>query len=428
MRSFAWTLAVVVGACSAPERGRVLLIGLDGATLDLAAPLMAEGRLPHLAELAAEGAMGPLESQRPLLSPRIWTSIATGKTPDRHGIANWVYEGDDGQVHLYESAQRRAAALWNIASEAGQSVVTVNWLITYPPEVVRGVVVTDHALPEEARRRREFSDDWANLAFGRGLDDAGTEAAPVVFPNAWHERLWPLLTSVTPLTHPNPFDSHQGLNGVALQLELSHFYWNDQRATATALALEEALHPDLLMVLLQGTDRVSHSLWGTLRPETAPQLSEEKRRIGARALRDYYAIADSLVGELMARYGPRDLVVVVSDHGFEHVPGRGTTPWGGVHESDDALHGIFVARGPGVPRRHEVQDLSVLDVTPTILTWLGLPVARDMGGRAAAFLAREPSFTESYDGIAIQRIESRASYAEPEILRQLEALGYLEAK
>ncbi|MDP6243751.1 MAG: alkaline phosphatase family protein, partial [Myxococcota bacterium] len=66
--------------------GRVLVIGIDGASLRVIQPLMQQGRLPHLESIAQKGVSGPLKSHHPLLSPRVWTSVATGKEPDKHGI------------------------------------------------------------------------------------------------------------------------------------------------------------------------------------------------------------------------------------------------------------------------------------------------------------------------------------------------------
>ncbi len=426
MRLLVGSLVFMLGACAPPEGGRVLVVGLDGASMDLVRPMMDEGRLPNLARLAHEGVSGRLRSERPLLSPRVWTSIATGKTPSNHGVGGWVWRDPNGQIHLFEGLHRRGPALWNIASDAGLKVVTVNWLMTYPPEVINGVMVTDHALPKESDTRRRFGNRFANKVFKRGLDDEGTTSAPFILPTSWAKRLWPILFSIEPLTHPNPFDTSEELKGVALRFELSHFYWNDQRATRAALKLEEELRPDVLLVLLQGIDRVSHSLWGTLHPETAPGLTEPQRLAGAKSLRHYYEISDALVGRLAERFGSRNLVMVVSDHGFEYIPGKGTHPWGGSHESEKALHGILFARGQGLPKGHTVEGVSVNDVTPTILAWLGLPVARDMDGQPAAFLEREVQYTDSYDGLRIERVGGGRSDVEAEILRQLEGLGYID--
>ncbi len=78
-------------------------------------------------------------------------------------------------------------------------------------------------------------------------------------------------------------------------------------------------------------------------------------------------------------------------------------------------------------REYEPGRVTVYDVTPTILTWLGLPLARDMDGRSAPFLdlpAREPVAT--YDTTPIERIGAQDSAAEGAILERLRALGYIE--
>ena len=51
---------------------------------------------------------------------------------------------------------------------------------------------------------------------------------------------------------------------------------------------------------------------------------------------------------------------------------------------DDGGHGpegYFVMAGPGVPPRGEIRELSLLDVAPTVLYLMGLPVPEDMEGR-----------------------------------------------
>ena len=73
------------------------------------------------------------------------------------------------------------------------------------------------------------------------------------------------------------------------------------------------------------------------------------------------------------------------------------------------------------------EPVSVNDVTPTILAWLGLPVAADMDGKVTSFLrggAAEEIAT--YDTTPIERVSTVPSGAEQAILEQLRALGYLE--
>ena len=113
-------------ACRGQKPGRVFVLGLDGAdpeTIDL---LMSEGALPNFAKLRREGAYAPLASRRPLLSPVIWTTIATGKTPDRHRIGHFVaVNPTTGEQLPVTSQMRRAQALWNILSARERSVDVV---------------------------------------------------------------------------------------------------------------------------------------------------------------------------------------------------------------------------------------------------------------------------------------------------------------
>jgi predicted AlkP superfamily phosphohydrolase/phosphomutase len=69
---------------------RVIFVGVDGADWDIIENLMAQDLLPNFAELVENGATGPLRSVKPLLSPLVWTTIATGKFPEDHGILNFT--------------------------------------------------------------------------------------------------------------------------------------------------------------------------------------------------------------------------------------------------------------------------------------------------------------------------------------------------
>jgi hypothetical protein len=426
-------LALLLAACSAKEpapRGRVIVIGVDGASHDLLEPMMREGRLPTFARLAREGAYGLMATEDKPLSPRIWTSIATGKLPVHHGIRHFVQRGADGALRLLESKDRAGAALWNIASAAGLEVAIVNWLMTHPPERVRGAIVSDYALPGVRAARIELGRASARGSFREELADPEGPRAPAIHPPEMAGDLLPLLSSVEPLTLPDPFEGNAGLLGVVFYEQASEYYWNDQRAARIALALEQRLRPDLTCVLLTGVDRVSHSLWGTLSPETAPGLSEPQRRAGEAALRRYYEIADSLVAKLVEPFGPRDLVLVMSDHGFEPLPGGkgGVVPWGGRHATPAASLGVLFARGPGVEPGSRIENARMQDVTPTLLAWLGLEVARDMDGRPLAFAQEPVRWRETWDDLAIERAGAGDPDAEAEVLRQLEALGYLESE
>ena len=136
--AFGWCCAV-----ARPER-RVLLIGVDGADPAILERLMGEGRLPTFARLRAHGAMGRLRSREPLLSPILWTTIATGRKGQDHGILDFVETSADGKPVPITSSSRRVPALWNILDQAGKSAGVIGWYASYPAEHVRGFLVSDH--------------------------------------------------------------------------------------------------------------------------------------------------------------------------------------------------------------------------------------------------------------------------------------------
>lgn len=406
------------GPPEAPARGRVLLVGIDGASPRISGPLLREGRLPTLAALAARGASGPLRSSLPLFSPRVWTTIATGKTPEKHGIRSFGRPGPDGTMQLYRSSDRRTHALWNIVSDAGLRVGVVNWWTTHPPERIDGVMVTDHLFPEELANLGEF--------MHVEVDPRGVPVQPA----DWLERVLAQLGREEPLTTvANPFDPPRDLPEWVASDYLARRFRFDGALTRIALEIEAELRPDVLMVLLPGIDKVSHYLWGASEPDDVYPFGvfypPERKQAALAALQDYYVYTDGLIGLLVSQYGPDDLVLVVSDHGFEAGPGLFRIT--GIHKTKAAWDGVAFAAGPGVPAGATTDGFRVVDVTPTILAWLGLPLGRDMDGHPAAFLARSPPPPiDTWDGTPIERVGAPSPEAEGRLVEELRSLGYLE--
>src|SRR6185295_17661328 len=75
-----------IGSWRQSRHPRVLLLGVDGADPAILERLIGAGKLPTFGRLRREGAFGPLRSREPLLSPVLWTTIATGRTPQDHGV------------------------------------------------------------------------------------------------------------------------------------------------------------------------------------------------------------------------------------------------------------------------------------------------------------------------------------------------------
>jgi predicted AlkP superfamily phosphohydrolase/phosphomutase len=159
----------------------------------------------------------------------------------------------------------------------------------------------------------------------------------------------------------------------------------------------EAPAPRLLAVRFPGIDAVGHRFLRYADPAAFGDVSEAERAQFGGVLNQYYGFLDTLVGREIERLGPNDLLLVVSAFGMEPLsPGKrvleiiaGNPQISGTHER--APDGFVLAFGPSVAPGRPPRA-SVVDLAPTILYFLGLPVGRDMDGFARIDLFT-PAFT-----------------------------------
>ncbi len=234
--------------------------------------LWAEGRLPHLRALFEEGTGAALKSGYGSKSAVVWSSMATGVTPDRHGIIDFVVPTPRGDVPV-SSAVRRVPALWNMVSAAGGRVAVLAWWATWPAETVNGVVVSDRA---QLKLRDRVSPAGWQPEFERLAAEAQRDA--IRFP-------------------PNATQARDDL--------------------VARLAVELAGRDyDLLMAYFKSVDEIGHHYWKHYRPERyGPLDPDELARYGDYVPRAYEAV-DQTLGEARAAAGPGVNVLVLSDHGF----------------------------------------------------------------------------------------------------------------
>ena len=122
---------------------KLLLIGWDGADWKLISPLLDQGLMPTLEDLVNHGVMGNLGTLRPMLSPLVWNSIATGKRPDKHGILGFMEpDPNTGGIRPVTSTSRKVKALWNILTQRGLRTHVVGWFGGHPAEPINGVCVS----------------------------------------------------------------------------------------------------------------------------------------------------------------------------------------------------------------------------------------------------------------------------------------------
>ena len=431
----AFVCSLIACGGSSDQGGRILVLGLDGLdpqTVDL---LMAEGKMPNFSKLRQEGAYGRLVSEKPLLSPIVWTTIATGKRPDQHGIGHFVAVNPQTGAQLPVTSQmRKVKAIWNIASDAGKEVAVVGWWATWPAEPVRGVVVSDHTAYHFL-----FED-----AFTGGSDPGG--AAGKVHPPERQAEITSLVRRPGDLKpeEVEPFIDvplEDFSRPFSFNDDVGHFKW----ALATAqsyrdigLKLWREEKPDLALVYIEGTDSTSHLFGHLFRAQgLAGELGVQQQRYG-RAVEEMYQFADRTVGDFIAAMDERTTLVVLSDHGFElgalHDDPSKTRDLRRVTEHYHRPEGILYLYGHGIRRRSHLDQPSIVDVAPTLLALAGVAPAGDMPGKVLEGVINRRLPAErvaSYEGTGSgpsTAIAQQDPAADAALLEQLKSLGYLQTE
>ena len=131
---------------------RLLLVGWDAADWKVIHPLVDAGHMPNLTRLIERGVMGNLATLQPMLSPMLWTSIATGKRPYKHGVHGFSEVAPDtGDVRPISTLSRTTKAVWNILHQQGKTCHVVGWWPSHPAEPLRGAMVSNHFQPATGR-------------------------------------------------------------------------------------------------------------------------------------------------------------------------------------------------------------------------------------------------------------------------------------
>jgi len=372
---------------ASPSGQKILVIGLAGADWDRVRPLMEQGRLPHISALVERGATGRILGQEPPLPPLLWTTLVTGRPPGEHGILDFVESDGDGGFLPVSGRGRRVKALWNMADDAGLTTVCVGWWTTWPAEEIRGVMVSDRwvpGLPTAAIR------PVPGLHGDAGA--AGLISPPALAAQMNPLRLGPLDVGEREMARFLPLDgeARQVLSGqraadtpgdehpVAL---LRRVVAATSSVEAATLDLMRDQSPDLTLVYFGGLDEVGHLFARFEHPAMSGVSADQRRRFGG-VMDAFYRFQDEVIGRLVVAAGPETAVVLVSTHGFARGGQRPVLEPAGAAGQSALWHtgpGLLVFAG-GPFSRGSLGDVRLVDVAPTLLATLGLPVAEDLSG------------------------------------------------
>jgi len=448
------------GADSAARRASTLVVAADALEWNVILPLLRRGELPTIARLMERGVFGELETDRPTLSPILWTSIATGKSRAAHGVTGFTSRlAETEAVRLTNSLDRRTKAVWNILSDYERRVAVIGWYVTFPAEEVSGVMVSQTQTPDQMDRRQGRAIMMGRLVEGMPQQVFPPERSAEIMGirNRAMERLPDLL--------------HETFGDFSHEMDLlTRTHWKNSRwaleADVTFVAIAEYLLTapappfDVLMVYVNSADVLGHRFWRHHQPRAFanPPPARELADFGD-VLTAYYRLLDAQLARLLSAPRRPMNVVLISDHGMhatntevdfsvETLPDDMNRVHSGHHR--DAPPGVFIASGPDIlgpaaplrqrsvpPRRGHLSRVgSIYDVTPTLLALAGVPAAQDMQGRVLTAILKSPEnvpvAVQSHDDEAWieARTRLRANAVrdpgEAERLLQLRALGYIE--
>jgi predicted AlkP superfamily phosphohydrolase/phosphomutase/Tfp pilus assembly protein PilF len=391
--------------------GRVAIFGIDGADWELISELSADGRIPNIRALALGGTTASLQTIQPTVSPLVWTSVATGLPPDRHGVIDFI---DRPTKRPVDSSTRRTPALWDIAEAFGRQAITVNWWTDWP---ARPESATTFDTPVTLQRGAVYPSQL-------GQRVAQLEVPPQTIQAPQVRRF----LNITDAEFTTAVGSGGQMDPINVFRDVLAKTWTDHRV---AVSLYQQQEPLLLMVNYEGTDTVNH-LFAPYHPPYREGISQTNYRKYWPAVANYYSEVDRLIGEWMKVLSDDTTVIIVSAHGFRWGKDRPRMqPIGRAALSDHRNPGVFIAYGNHVAASRGGHVISLYDIVPTVLAVLGLPESTEMPGQHAGWVFRDitPVSTVrvvSYDEFfSLHHLAGGGGIDAKQYAQRLQAIGHL---
>ncbi len=388
-------------------RPGLVVVGVEAATLDAILPLARQGRLPFFTQMIEQGTYARLATLSPVRAPSLWTTLATGLYPYRHGlVADRLYSAGflspGSELRLlpigFDPAARRAPGLqprqpdarargaqaaWEILARLGLSVGVVGWPATHP-----------------AAAEIDFS--FSESYFGGDYAKASARPPELV------ER--GVLFRLAPEEIDPGFGEEVG--GEVPHAVLRALAGDLWRESLTLFLIEQKRDVKAIFLLLPGLGDVSRRYFGSYSEVHFDGSQAPVHREAAQLVTAYYRRVDAILAQVRARTEQPHVLAVVSASGVDAPGGPRKLlgqllgrPLRGV--SADAPDGVLFLLGEGIRAGNFLEEAHLVDVMPTLLYGLKLPIAQDLDGRVltaayeSAFLARNPlTFVPSYETLA----------------------------
>jgi predicted AlkP superfamily phosphohydrolase/phosphomutase/tetratricopeptide (TPR) repeat protein len=406
---------------------RLLLIGWDSADWKIIHPLLDEGKLPGVKQLVESGISGNLTTLEPQLSPMLWTSIATGKMAYHHGVHGFTeVDPVNGGIVPVSAATRKCATVWEMLGDKGLRSHVVGWFATQGERDLNGSMVSNMFAHLKGVTQEQSPAEWPPPMPGTywpedlGQEMNGLRVSPL-------EITGDILHSFVPNAHQVDQDTDRRLHQLAEKLAEAY----SVQSAATYL-METDPDWDFMAIYFRAVDEISHQFM-PYHPPRMEGIPEADFEMYKEVVNGTYRAHDMMLQRLIHLAGPDTAIVLVSDHGFhsDHLRPKftprvpaGITVW---HRAQ----GVIMAKGPSFKQDELLYGARLLDITPTILHYFGLPVGEDMEGRVLSeiFADGNPVRTIPTWENPAGRKQGRGSLSAEEskaLLEQFVALGYID--
>ncbi len=385
------------------SNSRIILIGVDGVDWDVLLPLIAKGKLPNIKRLMDNSAYGNSRSMEPMVSPSLWTTIASGKTFQKHGINSFVITppGSDNPIPV-TSNLRKTKTIWNILTERKKKTIMINYPVTYPPEQINGIIISRLDYFSEYPSSHSYVTSYA------------------IYPDS----IRPMVSNLRNQAIAN-LDSREAFGELANLLIL-------EKVTLGFIDQDW----DFFTTYTKSTDEVGHIYWKYMEPDKFQDkrwgvIEENIKKYGSR-IEEIYKETDNFIGQILTKIDKNTTVFIASDHGM-----KAASEFDPENPVDSGVHdieGIIIISGKNIKSKCLIKNASILDITPTMLYLLDLPIGKDMDGRVLLEaisplyrLFHRVRYIESYDADWQRDKEEKPvkSVFDEQIIQRLKSLGYL---
>ncbi len=162
---------------------KIIFLGFDGVDPRLVEQYMQEGKLPNLQRLREQGSFQKLRTTFPSLSPVAWSTFATGVSPAKHNIFDFLNRSLKSYIPELSSSRvspprkwlrlgrlriplggvnvelrRKSRPFWTILGESDVDCTVLRIPITFPPDKFNGRMLSAMCTPDLKGTQGSFSE------------------------------------------------------------------------------------------------------------------------------------------------------------------------------------------------------------------------------------------------------------------------------